>query len=129
MMSKTEFVEKYGETYSEYGYYRNKEEINGCIFHRYETGGVSGGSCWDDSDPQEYHVSKQDNEFRKLDDLLSDVVPKLSFLEYKKINRLVKHNSEEDTEYYGNCTYYSVEYIMLDVLYDTLTEMGYTIDG
>lgn len=84
------------------------------IYMRWETGGVSGGSCWESSDPQYYECDeKPDFEVLKL------VFEKLDIrLTYNDIilHRLLHTNNETDYEYYGNSTDYGIEYIILSEL-------------
>ena len=39
----------------------NSMESDDFIWVQFETGGTSGGSCWDDSDPQDYHCDGEDS--------------------------------------------------------------------
>lgn len=94
------------------------EEIR--LTHKYETGGVSGGSCWDDSDPQSYTVSDPDDKFEILDYLLSELNPRISFLQYKKLEGQIKREEKTDQEYYGNRTEYVVLSIPLQLIYDSV---------
>lgn len=84
-------------------------------------GGVSGGSCWEDSDPKEYFNIDKRPDFESLYKLLEELVPNISFLNVRKIeNELVKEFDYTDYEYYGNSTTNNVRYICLDDLYDFL---------
>lgn len=83
---------------------------------RYETGGVSGGSCWDDSNPQSYTVSDPENSFVALDIILKELKPGISYLEYKDIEKLINSNDNRQWEYYGNCVDYLIKYIVFDKL-------------
>lgn len=99
--------------------YENKGDY---LVHMYETGGMSGGSCWCD-DPSEYSVEKIEDDFTKLEDVLTAIVPQLTYLQFKKINRVVKSTEYTDYEYYGNCTYNTILYIAVTELYKILNEM------
>lgn len=107
-----------------YGYSRRKtkakkiEEIR--LTHKYEVGGVSGGSCWDSSNPQPYFVSHPDDEFEIFDYLLSEINPRIAFLEYQKLQKQIKETEITDREYYGNCTEYILLSIPLQVIYDSI---------
>ena len=86
------------------------------MYMRYEIGGIEGGSCWEDSDPQPYTKYKLEDEWKALDKFLSMYCPNISYLNYKKIDTLIHTNEETDWEYYGNCTEYRVKYIKLKQL-------------
>jgi len=87
------------------------------IYMRWETGGISGGSCWDSSDPQPYTRDEEKPLFLVLDHVLSILKPDLTYLQYREIeNTLVHTNNETDWEYYGNCTDYEVSYVILSQL-------------
>jgi len=92
------------------------------IYMRWETGGYSGGSCWDDSDPQPYYNDDKPK-FTVLDLVLKKLKPDISYLNYKEIEKLIHSNSETEYEYYGNSRDYSVEYIILSDLYKLLEKL------
>lgn len=91
------------------------------IYMRWSSGGVSGGSCWDDSDPQPYDNDKP--KFTVLDLVLKKLKPDISYLDYKKVEELICDNQDTEYEYYGNCTNYTVEYITLSSLYKLLEKL------
>jgi len=93
------------------------------IYCRYESGGVSGGSCWDESDPQPYERDAPKDKMRVLDLVLKEISPDISFLQFREIEKLVHTNSETEYEYYGNCTEFEIEYIVLSELYDFLENL------
>lgn len=90
------------------------------IYQRYETGGVSGGSCWDDSDPQPYTNREVKPDWEALDLVLKAICPDISYLKYKDIQALVKSTEDTDWEYYGNHTDYEITYLRLEDLYNYL---------
>lgn len=92
------------------------------IYCRYETGGVSGGSCWGTSDRQRYVNEPPEDRFKVLDLVLEKLKPNITYLQYKKIEKMVKNNEETEREYYGNSTDYMVEYIILSELVAFLNE-------
>ena len=92
------------------------------IYCRYETGGVSGGSCWDSTNPQPYSKETPNDRMRVLDLVLAKVKPNISFLEYRMIEGLINNNYESNWEYYGNHTDYKIEYLELSELYDALSK-------
>ncbi len=89
------------------------------IYMRYETGGIVGGSCWDDSDPQSYHNPEPTPHFHALVAVLTELKPNLTFLQFRAIEGMIQTNGKTEYEYYGNCTDWMVMYIPLSkiVLY------------
>lgn len=85
------------------------------IYCRTETGGISGGSCWDSSNPQPY-TERQTDRFKALDFVLEKLKPEITYFQYKQIEKLVKNNEETERDYYGNSTDWLVEYIVLSEL-------------
>jgi hypothetical protein len=84
------------------------------IYSRYEIGGYSGGSCWDDSDPRPYTSEPPANKMEVLEILLKYVKPDISFLQFRQlVSRYLKTNQETEHEYYGNSTEWEVEYILI----------------
>ena len=57
------------------------------VYGKYETGGYSGGSCWDDSDPQHYSADAPKDRLRLLDLVLAKLCPNISYLQYKEISK------------------------------------------
>ena len=86
------------------------------VYCRYETGGYSGGSCWDDSDPQPYVEDVPKDRFKVLDIVLEELFPDIKYLQYKQIEELIKDNEDTEMEYYGNSTDWKCEYIVLSEL-------------
>lgn len=86
------------------------------IYCRYETGGYSGGSCWDDSNPQPYIEDAPKDRFKVLDLVLEVLFPDIKYLQYKQIEELIHDNEEPEYEYYGNSTDWKCEYIILSEL-------------
>lgn len=85
------------------------------LYNRYETGGVSGGSCWDSSNPQRY-TNNDKQEFEVIDKVLKILRPNITYLEFKMLSGLIHTNEETEWEYYGNSTDYKIEYIILSEL-------------
>ena len=101
--------------------------LNNFIYLKHETGGVSGGSCWDESNPQPYHNSEPMPEFDALYSILEKINPQMPFLQVRKIlNTLVKSCYYVDREYYGNSTTYLIKYVNLKDLHKFLTENNLT---
>ncbi len=89
------------------------------IYMRYETGGYSGGSCWDNSDPTPYY-NNEVPDFEVLDVALKYLMPNISYLQYKQVEKLILTNEDSKNEYYGNSTDYKTKYIIVKELEDLL---------
>ena len=83
---------------------------------RWSPGGVSGGSCWDDSDPQHYTNHEPKPKFKVLDLVIKRLNSDISYLKYREIEELIHTASHEEGEYYGNSTDWEIEYIILSEL-------------
>ena len=86
------------------------------IYMRWHVGGISGGSCWDSSNPQPYTSDNKKPAFKVLDLILLELNPNITFLQFREIETLIHTNSETEYEYYGNCTDFEIEYIILSDL-------------
>ena len=86
------------------------------VYTRYETGGVSGGSCWGNEDQEAYSKIPPKDRFKVLDLVLEQLKPKITYLQYKEIENMIQTNEDTDREYYGNSTDSKVEYIILSEL-------------
>ena len=92
-----------------------------CLFVRWETGGISGGNCYSDSDPQPYTTSNVPEELLSLDVILEAIKPDLSFIQYKRlVGALVKSGSYRVSEYYGNRMDWAYKKVDLRELYEYL---------
>ena len=92
------------------------------IYCKWESGGVSGGSCWDSSDPRDYTSDAPKDKMKVLDITLKELKPNLTFLEFRMIEGLIQNSQETEWEYYGNCTNWVIEYIKLSDLYEALAK-------
>lgn len=92
------------------------------IYTKWESGGRL-GSCWDDEDTvnEEYANERPDDAFMVLDLVLKELKPDISYLDYKKIERLKNSNIDTDYGYYGDYTEETIEWIVLSDLIDALT--------
>jgi hypothetical protein len=112
---------------------KNLKDINldDVIMTHWSSGGVSGGSCWDDgSNDPHYPVSGDDEpELVELDIILDVVCPQMTRKEYKQLlngvqPELVQYEEWSVSEYYGNYTDYRLKQVSLRRLYERLTAMG-----
>ena len=96
---------------------------NAMFKETWRTGGMGGGSCWDDGEHDNHYALEGEAEpaLADLDALLLKVCPNLSFLVYKNLeNTLLERSTSSESEYYGNHTTYGHKFIMLKKLYDYL---------
>lgn len=100
-----------------YGVEHEKDYV---IYQRHKRGGVSGGSCWDSSDPQPYYNDEDRPNWDALDEVLKLVCPEITYLKYKGIEDLITSTDKSDWEYYGNHTDYDIWYLPLEKLYNYL---------
>jgi len=94
------------------------------LINSWETGGVSGGSCWESSNPQPYSSGKTEPEWTDLNQILEHFAPEISFLKYKMLMGVTKVDTRTQSEYYGNCTDYNVRILPLKTIYEFLCEKG-----
>lgn len=112
--------------YPNTGYYnRRQSQITDKprLYVEWSTGGISGGSCWDTSNPEPYTSNDPPKDLGILDAILENMCPTISFLQYKVLyNTLVKYDTYSVGEYYGNSTDYANKQIDLRALFDYLVE-------
>jgi hypothetical protein len=95
------------------------------LYNEWCSGGISGGNCW--GDDNHYAVEgESEPEFTDLDNILNEICPNITYLQYKKlISKVIKEeDSYTQIEYYGNSTIYSYKTILLKDLYDALKELN-----
>ena len=85
-------------------------------------GGYSGGNCWGDS-AMPFTAEDKDEDWVALDLVLEHLKPSITYLQYKKITKLIHSNTETHREYYGNSDDYLVEYIVLSELEKFLEDL------
>lgn len=94
---------------------RIKEPV---VYMRWVSGGMTGGSCWDGR-PRPIETEGEPN-FDVLDVILKKVVPQISYLQYKEVEKLIRESDYNDYHYYGNYDEYSVKFIVLSELEELL---------
>lgn len=90
------------------------------------TGGVHGGSCWDEGDCHHDSYSTGDSpDLKSLDTLLSKICPNITFLQYKRllVDTGVQTENKTENEYYGNSSNYAQQYVTLGNLYEALINL------
>jgi adenylate kinase family enzyme len=92
---------------------------------KWTTGG-SYGSCWGD---RLTPVTPDDQpEFDVLDELLCDICPTITFLQYKKIMKsCVEFEESYESDYYGGGCSYKNYVCDMKKLYEMLNDFGYTV--
>jgi len=85
------------------------------IYMRWELGGYSGGSCWNDNEPTRYSGEVKPN-FEVLDIVLKELSPNITYLQYKDIEKLIQSDEKSEWEYYGNSTDWGIQFIILSEL-------------
>ena len=105
-------------------YYKEENNDPNCLYIKWETGGYSGGSCWDDSDPQPYQNNSPEPNFTALVKVLEYFTPEISFLKGMQFTNMVKNSTYTDHEYYGNSTDYAVKYVEISTMYGFFHEEG-----
>jgi len=90
------------------------------VYCRYETGGIRGGSCWGNENRRSYVEEPPKDRMKVLELVLEVIKPSVTFLQYRQLESLIRNNEESDREYYGNCTDWKIEYIVLSELIEKL---------
>ena len=101
------------------GSYDNEREL------RSDTWCLGGtcGNCWNDT-LSHIGADAQPTEFKEFDDLLTELCPNITLLQYKKLyNSLVSIETEEEHDYYGGSTENAYYKCNLKDLYNMMVEM------
>jgi hypothetical protein len=85
-------------------------------------GGLAGGSCYGTEHYPRDGEAEPDME--DLAKILEEVCPGITFLQYRKLGKLLKEYEHSSHDYYGNYTDYRTKYIEVQDLYNALNEMG-----
>lgn len=84
--------------------------------------GGNGKNCW--GDEWTIHSTSQPASFREFDDLLTNICPSITFLQYKKIyEESVSIEESSEGDYYGGNADYACYSCDLEKLYQSLLEM------
>lgn len=90
------------------------------------TGGISGGSCWDDGsgpDPHYAMTGDKEPEFEDFDKVLLSICPNIPYLQYKNVSTIIKYGEYGEGEYYGNSTNYAYKCVLLRDLFNKIIEL------
>lgn len=101
--------------------FKNNDRL--ALILKYETGGVSGGSCWDSSNPTYYSNDEPKPKFKLLNEALKILKPDLTFLQFHDVEELMHTFDYTVHEYYGNRTDYEITYVYIDELENTLANL------
>ena len=101
--------------------YTNRESLE----VRWISGGMAGGNCWNDGGPYPVEVDEPDDDFCELDEILERVCPNISYLHFRKLEKLVTFDNTTEYEYYGNYSVYTIKRLKIEDLWDFLVEHGY----
>jgi hypothetical protein len=113
-----------GYKHSSYSSYKSEPDLNnfkGFVSEEWAIGGKWGGNPWNDDELKE--MSPDDpKDIDLLDEFLEFCMPNITFLQYKKLTKRIKHQQWSDNEYYGNYTDYKCAYISFDDVADCLAD-------
>jgi hypothetical protein len=114
----------------------HKSNYDFSIEKKWITGGVGGGSCWDegseddeddeDNDPHYEIFGEGEPEDNTIETILKNMLPEISlefFLKKNDVWIFWEFDSYSDDEYYGNSTDYETKTLKLDVLFERLKEI------
>jgi hypothetical protein len=100
-----------------------------CIYSKAFIGGMSGGNCWDTTEPTYRSNDGGHKKVRKtfdeeFDAIMQELAPNISFLKYKTLyNAVTEEYTFTENEYYGNTSEFLVMFVELKKLYEKMTEM------
>lgn len=91
----------------------------------WRTGGVGGGSCWDDGTEDVHYELGSDNPetIENLENFLEEFYPNMSLSQYKDLMSHLQTDDWSDHEYYGNYTNYMCSYITLEDIANFLVNL------
>jgi len=116
--------EQFDKIFMEHSFKTDEDGVP-IIKEEWSIGGIGGGNCW--SDGGHYAITGDtEPDSWALDEIIEDHFDKISFIQYKKLNRTcVKYNERTYREYYGNYSEYRYKTIRLDDFYGFMKEYGY----
>jgi len=91
------------------------------IYMRHKTGGMEGGGYGEKSIAKPYTSDEPEPKFKVLDLVLDTLMPKLTYLQYREVQDLIRTNDDKERhDYYGNCTNYHIQYVIISELIELL---------
>jgi hypothetical protein len=89
---------------------------------KWEVGGASGGNCWGGEAHSYWNDNPEIPDFAALDNLLAEICPTITYLQFRKLEKLIESDSYTESEYYGNYTEYSIRKLSFEKLWNFLVE-------
>lgn len=85
-------------------------------------GGVGGGSCWNNDGADNHYAIEGEPEpkFTDLTGVLTAVCPNITFLQYQSLEELIKYDTRNEREYYGNSSVTMIKSIKVQDIWDFL---------
>lgn len=96
------------------------------LYVEWRTGGVAGGSCWNDGEDDIYYDIEPDEEpkFTYLHTILEKFYPDITYLQYRALeSNCVSIEDRHETDYYGNSNKYRRKTLDLRKLHDFLSSL------
>lgn len=94
------------------------------IYSRYNSFSMEGGSCWGGT-PEAVTHDRPEDHMEILNIVLRTLAPKITYLDFLELKKLIKNNTDRQPEYYGNSEEYFVEYLPMSTLEKFLKDKGY----
>lgn len=98
------------------------EENTSVISEIWCVGGVGGGNCWTDDGHYDL-AADPEPDLEVLDKILERAAPNITYLQYKKLSKMIKTEDYSQNEYYGNYTNYRKKYISVDDIWNMIMEI------
>lgn len=97
---------------------------NGRAVQQIHIGGMEGGSCWGDSSQPKSYTASHIEENIVLESILEAIYPAITFLEYRKLLKLIDIRETSDgSDWYGNYSNYRVYSLDIGALAEALTNL------
>jgi len=122
-----DFLFRYGSDRKSYGRKAKipASEKEPILLSYWETGGSSGGNCWNDDPSEAYSTNAKTPPFEDLDKVLRLVAPTISHFHWLDLTaKVIEEGDETYYEYYGNYTNYGYQLVQVKRLYEELVAMG-----
>ena len=106
-------------------YNRYNNTVKNSIRVTWNTGGASGGNCWDDTEPVYHESDVEAPSFYDSEDYISIIkkfCPSMLFDKAAVLSNLIYEGSYSENEYYGNYEDYSYQEIEITDLVDFINK-------
>ena len=101
---------------------KSKPAIMDGLLVEWVTGGIEGGNWTCNSDPRSYVSDEPPAELTSVVVIFEELCPAISYLAFRRFEKLVKSGDYTNPEYYGNETRYAFRYIPLRDFYHFLSD-------